>query len=189
MAFLAPEQRPDPEKERARYAEHHNDPGDARYRAHLERIAGPLTEQLAPGACGLDYGCGPGPALAAMMEERGFRMRVYDPYFAADADALKADYDFITCTETVEHFFFPAAEFERLDRLLRPGGRLGIMTQALRDDRVFADWHYMRDATHVCFYGADTLRWIARRYGWQVTLLNDQAAIFLKSGSGTGERP
>lgn len=166
LTFLAPEQRPDEEVERAHYGTHENDAADPRYRAFLDRLAAPLVERLAPGAEGLDYGAGPAPALAEMLRERGFRVRTYDPFFAPDHDALRHTYDFIACTETAEHFFDPAAEWARLYAMLRPGGWLGVMTEILEDDGMFTGWRYARDPTHVCFYRAETMRWIAEHFGW-----------------------
>ncbi|WP_382321659.1 class I SAM-dependent methyltransferase [Hydrogenophaga sp. UC242_53] len=75
-------------------------------------------------------------------------------------------HDFITCTEVAEHFHDPAAEFRRLDALLRPGGWLALMTRFQTDDARFAQWHYRRDPTHVVFYREATLRWLARHHGW-----------------------
>lgn len=166
LTFLAPEQRPDAEAELAHYATHENDAADPRYRAFLDRLASPLAERLAPGTEGLDLGSGPAPALAEMLRERGFRVRVYDPFFAPDAEALRRTYDFIACSETAEHFHAPAAEFARIDGMLRPGGWLGVMTEMLEDDARFAGWRYARDPTHVCFYRTETMRWIAEHFGW-----------------------
>ena len=59
---------------------------------------------------GLDFGCGPGPALANMMQSDGYEMEIYDPFFFPNKDALSKKYDFITCTETAEHFFNPHDE-------------------------------------------------------------------------------
>jgi hypothetical protein len=168
LTFMDPSHRPSVAGERARYDTHRNDPGDVRYRAFLDRLAVPLAARLAPGAHGLDYGSGPGPTLSLMLEERGFHMSLYDPYYAPHRAALERRYDFITCTEVVEHFFEPGAEFERLDGLLNSGGWLGVMTGMLHDDVVFDDWHYARDPTHVCFYRPRTMEWIADRYGWTV---------------------
>lgn len=164
----------------ARYRQHRNDPGDAGYRAFLDRLARCLTPRLAAGADGLDYGSGPGPTLSVMLEEQGFRMRLYDPWFAPDDAALRATYDFITCTETVEHFADPSAEFRRFDALLQPGGWLGVMTQMQEDDAAFPTWWYLKDPTHVCFYRADTMRAIARRFGWQVEFPAPSITLFHK---------
>ena len=62
---------------------------------------------------------------------------LYDPLFAPDRGVLQATYDFVTCTETAEHFHDPALEFARLDALLRPGGLLGLMTVFQNDDTRF----------------------------------------------------
>lgn len=165
--FLDPAQRPTPSLERAEYLRHRNDLADPGYRAFLGRLAVPLRARLAPGAEGLDYGCGPGPALAAMLAEAGHSVSLYDPFFHPDEAALARRYDFISCTEVVEHFHHPAAEFARLDALLRPGGWLGVMTCFQTDDTRFARWHYRRDPTHVVFYREQTFRHLAGRHGWR----------------------
>lgn len=180
LVYLDPVQRPAAEAERAHYGTHENDPDDPGYRAFLARLADPLAERLAPGAEGLDYGSGPGPALSRMMAERGFAMRDYDPFFAPDAEALRRTYDFVACSETAEHFHAPAAEFARLHGLLRPGGWLGVMTEMLDDARDFANWRYARDPTHVCFYHVDTMRWIADAHGWRMETPARNVVLFRK---------
>lgn len=164
--FLDSAQRPDAVTERERYLEHHNDPQDPGYRRFLGKLVEPLREKLPDKARVLDYGCGPGPGLAAMLEEAGHRVQLYDPFFHPEPRALEARYDAVACPEVVEHFHAPADEFERLGRLLRPGGWLGIMTCFQTEDARFANWHYRRDPTHVVFYRAETLRFLAARYGW-----------------------
>ena len=178
LTFLPPEQRPALEVEKARYETHRNSPGDDGYVTFLNKLVEVLTPQLAPGAEGLDYGSGPGPTLSLMLEELGFPMTNYDPLFAPDEAALGRSYDFITCTETVEHFHRPGAEFRRLQGLLRPGGWLGIMTGILASDHPFPGWWYTRDLTHVCFYNGATLGWIARRFGWELALPAENVALF-----------
>lgn len=181
LVFLAPGQRLGPEAERGRYETHENDPADPRYRAFLNRLAAPLARRLRPGAEGLDYGSGPGPALSVMLEEQGFPMEVYDPFFAPGTEPLERTYDFITCTETAEHFFHPDAEFDRLDRMLRPGGLLAVMTEMLREERDFGQWYYARDPTHVCFYRPRTMEWIAARFGWSLEVPHPNVALFEKA--------
>ncbi|HEX2205316.1 MAG TPA: class I SAM-dependent methyltransferase [Longimicrobium sp.] len=183
LVFLDPAQRLDAAAERAHYGTHENDPDDPGYRAFLDRLAAPLAARLAPGAEGLDYGSGPGPALARMLEERGFGMSLYDPFFAPDASVLERAYDFVTCTETAEHFFAPGDEFRRFDALLRPGGWLGVMTEMRTDERDFARWRYARDPTHVSFYRAETMEWIARAHGWALERPHRDVALFHKPAS------
>lgn len=168
LVWLCPEQRPDAATERAYYDTHENDPADAGYRAFLDQLVNPLLQRLTAGARGLDYGCGPGPALSVMLREQGFPMTEFDPYFAPVRSVLEQSYDFITCTEAAEHFFTPCEEFARFNRLLCPGGWLGVMTGFRPEDTQFAAWHYRRDPTHVCFYTPQTMRWIACQHGWSL---------------------
>ena len=63
-----------------------------------------------------------------MLIQEGFKVSLYDPFFYPSKDVLTNQYDFITCTETVEHFHDPYKEFNILDDLLKPGGWLGVMT-------------------------------------------------------------
>jgi hypothetical protein len=184
LAFMAPEDRPDAAAELAHYGTHQNAPADAGYRRFLARLADPLAARLPPGAEGLDYGCGPGPALARMLEERGFSMRVYDPFFAPDEAALRRTYDFVTCTETAEHFFHPAKEWARLDALLRAGGWLGVMTEQLEEGRELAGWRYARDPTHVSLYAPETMRWIAEAFGWEMEVPARNVVLFRKMRGG-----
>lgn len=165
--FMDEAQLPDREFERQRYQLHDNNPEDPGYRRFLNKLAAPLLERIPPNSEGLDFGCGPGPALVMMLTEAGYSIRLYDPFFHPDQSALDRQHDFVTCTETVEHFHRPYDEFARLDSLLRPGGLLGIMTTFLTDESRFADWHYRRDPTHVVFYRAETFEKIAALFGWE----------------------
>lgn len=182
--FLDSTQLPAPELEVAQYRLHENDPDDPGYRGFLDRLARPLLDRLPPGREGLDYGCGPGPALAAMLAEAGHSVSLYDPFFQADPSVLQRHYDFITCTEAVEHFHHPAREFQKLNTLLKPGAWLGIMTNFQTDDGAFANWHYRRDPTHVVFYREATFRQLARDFGWDCEIPCANVALLRKSKNG-----
>ena len=170
----------EPEREQAEYRLHDNDAAQAGYRRFLTQLAQPLLQRLPPQQHGLDYGCGPGPVLAAMLREAGHSVALYDPFFAPDRAVLNATYDFITCTEVAEHFHTPAAEFRRLDGLLKPGGWLALMTCFQTDDARFAQWHYRRDPTHVVFYREATLRYVAARIGWECEVPVANVALMRK---------
>lgn len=178
--FLHPAQRLSAQEEYTLYCEHRNDPEDKNYRRFLSKLADPLLLRLPPQAKGLDYGCGPGPALANMLREAGHRVALFDPYFFPARETLEDLYDFITCTETIEHFHRPAEEFACLDRMLRPGGWLALMTCFQTDDNLFASWHYRRDPTHVVFYRDETLRHISRRFGWTCEIPLKDVALLQK---------
>ena len=178
--FLEPDQRPRRDDEHRHYLTHENDPNDPGYRKFLSRLAEPLLTRLEPGMEGLDYGCGPGPALAEMLREAGHKMALHDPFFYPDQEVLARTYDFITCTETAEHFHEPAIEFDRLDSLLRPAGWLGLMTSFQTDDALFENWHYVNDPTHVVFYRENTLRCVAACRRWTCEIPAKDIAIFRK---------
>ncbi|MEX0915309.1 MAG: class I SAM-dependent methyltransferase [Wenzhouxiangellaceae bacterium] len=179
--FVDPGQLPDRDAEKAEYDRHCNSVHDAGYRAFLARLADPLIERLAPDSRGLDYGCGPGPALAGMLTEAGHPMATWDPIYAANPSVLHdQQYDFITCTEVVEHMHRPAGEFERIDTLLRPGGIFGLMTAFQTDDARFANWHYRRDPTHVVFYREATIHFIAEHLNWDCEIPAANIALMRK---------
>ena len=161
--FLDPSCFLSPAEEYAHYLTHENDVSDAGYRTYLSKLADPLRARLKPASAGLDYGCGPAPALADMMRSAGHEMVVFDPYFASDGAVLERAYDFVTCTETAEHFHAPGDEFERLAGLLKPGGVLAVMTIFQTDDARFESWRYRQDPTHVVFYREQTFAVLARQ--------------------------
>ncbi len=179
--FLHPDQRLSHQEELAHYRLHENDPDDPRYRAFLSKLAGPLLEKLRPGMTGLDYGCGPGPALVAMLSEAGMHMCRYDPFFHPDRDALRYCYDVVTLSEVAEHLFEPANEFDRLGALLKPGGWLGVMTSFQTDDGRFRHWHYRRDPTHVVFYRVRTFEVLAEQRGWLLEIPSKDVALLRKA--------
>ncbi|HFC05321.1 MAG TPA: class I SAM-dependent methyltransferase, partial [Rhizobiales bacterium] len=145
LVFVIQDELPDLEVERAEYGLHHNDPADQGYRTHLSKLTRPLVTGIPVPAHGLDFGCGPGPTISVMLAEQGFDMADYDPAFFPDEALLQKQYDFVSCTEVVEHFYNPGRDFELLARLLKPGGRFGIMTQLLSDDIDFEHWYYARE--------------------------------------------
>ena len=167
-----------PDQQRARYLEHNNDVQDPDYRKFLGRLYDQLRPHIEVGAKGLDYGCGTGPALVAMMREDGFEVEMYDVFFHSDEGVLDEAYDFITCTETVEHFSDPAGEFRRLASLLRIPGWLGVMTGILTDWSQFPGWYYHHDPTHVNFFSRRTMDWIAHQQGWEAFFPSDNVTLF-----------
>lgn len=153
-----------PQAELAQYQLHQNDLADAGYRRFLQRLATPLLQRLAEtGLQGLDFGCGPGPLLAKMLTEAGQHVALWDPYFACDEQVLQQQYDFISCTEAIEHFVQPAREWALWLSLLKPGAVLAIMTKRYTTKAAFAGWHYKLDPTHVSFFSAHTFNFLAQR--------------------------
>ena len=89
-------------------------------------------------------------------------------------------YNFITCTETAEHFFNPNREFKTLDSILAPGGWLGVMTTFLTEDKSFENWYYRRDPTHVVFYAEKTFEVIAKQRNWKCEIVTKDVVLFHK---------
>lgn len=172
----------DAEAELAYYGTHDNRIDDPGYRRFLAQLAEPLMTRLSPGARGLDYGCGDAPALAAMLTEAGFPTVGYDPFFAPDESLLDARYDFVCCTEVLEHMHDPLRDLARIDALLKPGGWLGLMTEMRPPLADFSRWHYHRDPTHVGFHSQASLRWIAARFGWWVESVGRRVTLLRKPG-------
>ena len=178
--FLDRRQIPSRDAEYAHYLQHENESDDPRYRRFLAKLTVPLVTRLSAASQGLDYGCGPSPALAAMLREAGHEMALHDPFFHPNPEAMDRTYDFVTCTETAEHFHRPADEFARLMSLVRPAGWLAIMTCFQTDDTQFANWHYRRDPTHVVFYREETLRFLAAACGWHCEVPVKNVALMQK---------
>ena len=168
--------------EKAEYDLHRNDPADPGYRRFLSRLFTPLQARLPAGARGLDFGCGPGPALAQMFREAGHPMALFDIFYADRPEVFTEYYDFITATEVVEHLAQPRRELERLYRLLLPGGTLGLMTKLALDRDAFARWHYKNDRSHVCFFSRATFGWLAQLWQAELEILGQDVILLRNPG-------
>jgi 2-polyprenyl-3-methyl-5-hydroxy-6-metoxy-1,4-benzoquinol methylase len=180
LVFVPPEFHLDPGAEKAEYDLHRNEVDDPGYRRFLARLAEPLLARLPEGSNGLDFGCGPGPALAALLTEAGCTVRLYDIFYYPDENALAGPYQFVTATEVVEHLQAVGSELDRLWAALEPAGYLGVMTKLVRNPEAFASWHYKNDPTHVCFFSDQTWRWWARRKGAELQRFGADVALLRK---------
>lgn len=167
-------------QESEEYAMHQNDPADAGYRRFLGKLIPHVQAQVEPGAEGLDFGCGPGPTLHLMLQDLGYAMAIYDPIFASDPAALARQYDFITCTEVVEHFNQPMQSWQQLASLLKSGAILAVMTWLHDEIDNFKTWRYKDDPTHVIFYSTHTLNWIAEQLGFALELIKNQRVAVMR---------
>lgn len=169
-----------PEREKQEYDLHENSSEDEGYIQFLSRFSNPFMQKIGSPKRGLDFGCGPGPALAALIEQRGHSVALYDLFYKNDPTVLTKKYDFITATEVVEHFRDPAKEFIQLFDMLEPGGYLGLMTKMVKADVAFKNWHYIRDHTHIAFYSKETFTYIAGQFEADVSFVADDVIIFQK---------
>lgn len=169
------------EAEKEIYDLHQNNVHDQGYRSFLSRLTEPLLDRLKPAQHGLDFGCGPGPALAAMLIEQGHKVDLFDLYYHNDPAVLTEQYDFICATEVVEHLREPNKEFSRLFSLIKTGGWLGIMTKLVIDQSAFSRWHYIRDLTHIRFYSHSTFEYLAQRFNAELSLITNDVILLRKN--------
>ena len=164
--------------EKATYDLHENDKNDKGYRLFLSRLSNPLLEILDSKQKGLDFGCGPGPALPALLKEQGHQVDLFDPFYYNDSSVFSKKYDFICATEVVEHLHDPNKDFLTLFKMLKRGGWLSIMTKLVIDKKAFSKWHYIRDLTHICYYSKSTFKYLAHRFKAKCTFIANDV-IFL----------
>jgi hypothetical protein len=105
--MLLPEFYVDPTAEKNRYEEHNNDVNDPRYQKFVSPITTAVSASFPNTATGLDYGCGTGPVAAVQLQEQGYKVNLFDPFFENHPQNLQQQYDFIICCEVMEHFFDP----------------------------------------------------------------------------------
>lgn len=156
----------DPTEEKQRYEEHNNDIHDPEYQKFVSPITESVLNDFDQNVIGLDFGSGTAPVISHVLSQKGHEMQQYDVFFAPNKDALNRKYDFIACCEVVEHFHDPAKEFKLLRSLLKPNGKLYIMTNMITKPERFANWYYRRDPTHVFFYTPETFGYIKEEFGF-----------------------
>lgn len=169
LIFLRPDLRLTPDQEKARYDFHENDTGDTGYINFLRPVVKLCAELYSlgerPQVKVLDFGCGPHPALAKLLEQVGFQVALYDVFYRPDESTFMQSYDLVVSTEVFEHLFRPEFEIERLRRLLAgEDATLLIMTQLHQGAEHFQKWGYGSDPSHVVFYSRKTLNWIQNRF-------------------------
>lgn len=166
--------------EKSRYDLHQNNPDDVGYRQFLSTVFDPVEKHLTPNAKGLDFGCGPGPTLSVMFEEQGYKVDLFDKFYANDRSIFNNTYDFITATEVAEHLDNPGDELTKLFNMLSAGGVLAIMTKILDDQIEFKSWYYKNDPTHICFFSQNTMHHLAKTWGARVQFYGSDVILFFK---------
>ncbi len=167
--------------EKERYDCHNNDPKDLGYRKFLGQLAHPLAKFLRQPSHGIDFGSGPTPVLSELLEAEGFQMSNFDPFFANNPFLISRKYDFLTCSEVVEHFRNPQKEWKRMVDMVKKNGLIAIMTETFNEEIPFHSWYYKSDKTHICFYSEKTFEWIAKQFKLKTLYIKQPVRIFKKT--------
>lgn len=167
-------------EEKARYKTHNNDVFDKRYQNFVSPIVNAVKENYNSSHLGLDFGAGTGPVITKMLEDVGYQLNLFDPYFHNNRDNLNKTYDYIVCCEVMEHFHNPFKEFEKMSKMLNKDGSLFCMTSLYDESIDFENWHYKRDETHVFFYHKKALEWIRKKFEFKEVTTKDKFIAFKK---------
>lgn len=172
----------DSKEEKLRYKEHDNNVHDVRYQKFTSPITNSILQNHTPKQLGLDFGSGTGPVITKQLQKQGYQVHLFDPFFHPSLDYLNHRYHYIFSCEVFEHFHEPKQEIEKLLALLLPGGRLYIMTHLYDFSIDFEHWYYRNDPTHVFIYTAQTIAYIAKKYGLEVEVMTSRLIVFKKEG-------
>ncbi|MBW6492080.1 MAG: class I SAM-dependent methyltransferase [Lentimicrobium sp.] len=167
-------------EEKCRYNEHNNDVNDAGYQNFTSPITNAILASCTNEQLGLDYGCGTGPVISKQLEAKGYKVKLYDPYYYPNQDNLNHQFDYIFSCEVFEHFYHPKQEIEKLLRLLKSEGNLYIMTHLYNAEIDFKNWYYRKDPTHIFIYTIKTIDFIISKYGLRLEKLTDRLIIIKK---------
>lgn len=152
------------EDEKKRYEFHNNDVFNLGYRNFVSPITEAILAEQSKESIGLDFGSGTGSVVSVVLKENNYNISEYDPFFANNKTLLETKYDYIACSEVVEHFKNPRIEFFLLKTLLKPGGKIYIMTDFYKENIDFKSWYYRKDPTHVFIYTPTTFEYIKKKF-------------------------
>lgn len=169
------------EDENKRYEIHNNEISDPSYRAYFKNFINYIEDSLNIDDTILDYGSGPQPVLADVMEEYGYKVNIYDKFFHNEKESFKKKYDVIISTEVFEHIYNPTKTLETLLSILKENGKLIIMTAVSPPtDEEFKKWWYIQDPTHVVFYNKKTFDIISRKHSLNIIKYNYKNIIIFQ---------
>lgn len=164
--------------EKERYKKHNNDINDKKYQAFVSPIVNYVLKNFNTSHQGLDFGAGTGPVISKLLKDRKYNIQLFDPLFWNNPNLLNEKYDYVFACEVIEHFNNPKKEFSLLKSLLKPNGKLIIMTILYNDTIDFSSWFYKNDETHVFFYTKKTLDYIQSHYDFKKVYIEDRLIVF-----------
>lgn len=178
--YRDPEQLPGLDHEKERYTLHQNSLEDQGYLRFLSPLIQTVKNMTAKNKSGLDFGCGHSPVISELLKKEGYQVDNFDPIFYPELEIVKDRYDFIICSEVIEHFHNPGVEFLKLYEALTAEGKLFCSTCLYSEQVDFASWYYKNDFTHVFFYQAETLEFIREKFGFSSVKIDGRVISFSK---------
>lgn len=181
--FSEPDDIVDPAEEKERYEGHDNNHQNQGYVRMFKDFIAEVIEphiDLEEVNDVLEFGCGPGPVLADLLEDRNLNVDLYDPYFFPKKVFEDQKYDLITSTEVFEHFSDPVKELKLLTSHLKEGSYLAVMTSFHPGPDDFEDWWYKWDPTHIVFYNQKTFSEIASAFDLEIIYTDQEKYILFK---------
>jgi len=175
--FVNESQLPDEQSEKERYELHDDNAADVGYRKFVSPITSNIEKDFTQKEEGLDFGAGTSQIITKVMQEKGYNIHSYDPYFHPNSKLLEKKYDYIASCEVIEHFYHPAKEFTLLKSLLKDHAKLYLMTDMYDESIDFSSWYYKNDPTHVFFYTKKTFEWIQERFGFSDLFIEKRLVI------------
>lgn len=172
------------EEEKSRYRKHDNTLENKGYvnmlNDFIEKSVAPYKDTIKRV---LDFGCGHEPVLKTLLKDKGLDVDIYDKFYAPDKVYINNKYDLITATEVLEHLTDPLYIFDLFRNLLNINGIISVMTHFHpRDDKIFTDWWYRRDRTHISFYTPKTIGYLARKFGLKLLQCDGKNICVLRAG-------
>ncbi|WP_423190254.1 class I SAM-dependent methyltransferase [Alkalibacterium sp. f15] len=165
------------EKEFEQYEHHENSIEDTRYVAFFEKyLQAAVLPFVSDGKKAFDFGSGPSPVLAQILErDYDYHVTIYDLFYAPEKTYENQLYDVITTTEVMEHIPDPIETFKELKTLMKADAILVVMTLFHpKDDNKLWGWHYIRDFTHISFFTPEAMQILADKIGLEVIYCDDQ---------------
>lgn len=168
-------------EEKRQYDFHENSIENEGYKTMLQNFLSEAVTPFIKKGWALEYGSGPGPVLGHLLQEAGFEVFLYDPFYYKDLKALEQTYDLITSTEVFEHFHQPLKSIQSVINLLKTGGILAVQTSFRpSSDEVFLSWWYRRDLTHVSFYTLESFKKVSAHLNCEILYTNQKNIIVLR---------
>ncbi len=138
------------QEEKKRYDLHICDDG---YKVYMQKVVEKISNEIKPGRI-LDFGCGKIHLLADLLNEQNRECLYYDLIYYPTLPT--GTFDTIILIEVFEHFKQPYEELKKLESMLKPHGKILIMTKPY-DGVDLEKWWYFRDSTHISFIEKKTL--------------------------------